>query len=1041
MKALALPLRRPVGTAALYAALLLLAVYAVHDLPLSLAPDLDEPELVVRLAWPNATPETMEALVTAPLEAEAERLRGVTHVASASGLGWAEITLEFEPGTRMDRAEVLLRERLATMRETLPPDLLPPEVVTTRSDTDAGGRFFLLRAGGPRTPEALRGLMEDRVAPRLAAVAGVSSVGVYGGGEREIHVDVDHRAVARGQVTPGAVAAALDGVGGARSAGALVQGGARLPVVLVQPEPRAEVVRGRPVGGDALRPLSVGEVAQVGDGWRDPRRLARVDGHPAVQVVLERAPGTNVLRVARAVRAALDDLRAQLPPDVGVETLYDQSERIQEELAALARRSSACVVAVFGVLVLALGRWRAPLAVLVAVLCSALLTFLLFRAAGLGIDLVTLAGLALAFGMAVDSSIVILQSLAAHGRRLAIPAVVAAVRQVLLPLFAGTLTTAVVMVPFLYLSGDLRTYYLPFVLAVCLSLLASFFVGVTLTPLLGRGALSGRGPARPEFRLLRRAVAWLPPIERLYAPLLDAALRRPLVPVAVALVLFAASLWVWQARIGRGSLFGSDADTGIRVAVRLPRGAEVERTDALLQRFERLALEHPFRARGWIRQVQAFVLESRGMLDIRFDPAIAVTAVPASVQEELVAEAAAISGAEVNVSGYGPGFSSSRAHTSPSFQLTLRGPDYLELGRIAADLGRRLDREPRVREIDTNAADFTVEQATDLALVPDRDRLARTGLRMADLVAGLQPAIAGELGDRVLPGPDGDVSARIRFEDGAALTREALLATSLRNPAGVAVPLAELVRVDERPILPEIRRDRQQYERRVTFDYRGPRPVANAFLRSFMAGTTMPPGYTLEDGLGLFLTRREQLDLGVALGLAFVLVYMVAAALFESLRLPFVALLALPLGFVGVAAAFWATGTSFDRAAYVGLILLTGIAVNSSLLLVHRAGSLLRRGLERTAAVRRAALERCRPIAMTTTTSVAGLLPLALSSDAGTADTWRGLALAACSGLAAAALATLVVVPALVLVVVPRRKSAPVPSPWFASPSLQKGPS
>jgi HAE1 family hydrophobic/amphiphilic exporter-1 len=292
---------------------------------------------------------------------------------------------------------------------------------------------------------------------------------------------------------------------------------------------------------------------------------------------------------------------------------------------------------------------------------------------------------------------------------------------------------------------------------------------------------------------------------------------------------------------------------------------------------------------------------------------------------------------------------------------------------------------------------------------------------MSDLVSGVQPAIAGELADRVLQGPEGDVPARIRYSDGEALSPEAFASASLRNAAGVAVPFGEMLQVTERPVLAEIHRDHQQYERRITFDYRGPRPAGNAFVRSFLKGTAVPPGYTLEDGLGLFFTSREERELGVALGLAFLLVYMVAAALFESLRLPFVALLALPLGFVGIAAAFWATGTSFDRAAYVGLILLAGIAINSALLLVHRAGSLLRRGQASRDAIRRAALERCRPIVMTTVTSVAGLLPLTIANDAGAADTWRALALAACSGLAAAAIATLVVVPALFLVLAPRR--------------------
>jgi multidrug efflux pump subunit AcrB len=1020
MRALALPLRRPIATAAIGVALLLVAVHAVVDLPLALAPDTAEPELVVRVAWPNASPEAMEALVTSRIEAEAARLRGVREVASTSGVGWGEIVIVFARGTRMDRAEVFLRERLAALRDALPPAVATPEIAALgRDDTE---RFLILRAGGPHSAEALRRLLQDRLVPRLAAVTGIAAVQVYGGGEREIHVDLDATRAAQGRIDATRVAAVLDDIGSAQSAGAVVERGTRLPVVQERDTVRAAALRDRAVGGDPQLPLRLRDVARVRDGWDEPTRLARIDGEPAVQVVLERAAGTNVLRVARRVRHTLAACATELPPGVRIDVVYDQSARIATELAALGRRAGWCALAVCAALWVSLRRPRAPIAVLLSVGGAAVLTFTAFRLAGLGIDLVTLSGLALAFGMSVDSSIVLLQSIAQHaGAGARMPRLLAAVRQVLLPLWAGTLTTAVVMVPFLYVTGDLRTFYLPFVLAVAMALAASFVTGIVLTPLLSRFALAGRVLPVPS--------AHLPAVERVYAPVLGAVLRYPLFAITAAALLLGGALWLFHTQVGRGSLFGGDADTALRVSIALPRGAEVEQVDALVRRFESPLLAHPFRQRGFIEHVQCFVAGERGFLTARLSPTVALSAVPATLQQELVTIAATISGAEVAVTGHGPGFSSNRAQTTPSYQLTLRGADYVELGRLAADIGRRLRREPRVRDIDINASDWTVEGATELVLVPSRARLARLGVPMRDWVATLQPAIAGQLADRRLEGADGEVVARVRYEDGRAPSREALLATAHRNDTGVTLRAGDVATLGERPVVPEIRRRRQQYERIVTFDYRGPRPVANTFVRSFLAGTRLPAGYTLEDGLGVFTTRKEERELGLALALALLLVYMVGAALFESWVLPFVALLGVPLGFIGVALAFWITGQAFDRAAYVGLILLAGIAINSALLLVHRAGVLWRRGQDRHAAMRRAALERCRPIALTTVTHVAGLAPLAFAADTGGTDTWRGLALAACSGLATAAVATLVVVPALFVVLAPRaRRDAAIPS-------------
>jgi len=312
----------------------------------------------------------------------------------------------------------------------------------------------------------------------------------------------------------------------------------------------------------------------------------------------------------------------------------------------------------------------------------------------------------------------------------------------------------------------------------------------------------------------------------------------------------------------------------------------------------------------------------------------------------------------------------------------------------------------------------------DLALVPDRERLARLGLTMNDFVTAVQPAVASELAGRTLRTPEGDVEARVRLAGGDAMATEQLERTFARTPSGVTYAMDEVLDIVERPTPSEIRRAQQQYERGISFDFRGPRPVGNRFVQSFLKGTTLPPGYVMEDGMDLFLSRREEQDVRIALALALGLVFMVAAALFESLRLPFVAMLALPLGFTGIAAAFWALDEPFDRAAYVGLIVLAGVAVNGALLLVHRAGALTRRGLVPRAAMRRAALERCRPLVLTMATSTAGLLPLAIGGDATASDTWRALALAAASGLFASMLVALGVVPALFVVVARGSKRA-----------------
>lgn len=1050
MRVLGAVLKRPIATGAAFVALLALGLAAIPGLPVGIAPDLDFPRLTVELVWPNASPETVEALVTSPVEGALAGLPGLREIASTSGPGWGWVDVAFRRGTRMDVVEVLVRERLAGLREKLPEAMAAPRLTRTVPDEVDPGQFFVLRLSGARTPEALRALLEDRVLPQLAAVPGVSDATAYGGARPEIRVDLDRETVERGAVRPANLDLALDRVGTGSALGAWPRDERQVPIVLDRAEVNAGSVRDRHTArADLLVP--VGQVAAVVDTWETPRALARLDGEPSVQGVLERAAGTNVVRVARQVRDRLDEIRETLPPDVALRVIHDESETIAEELSVLGRRSAISLGLILAVLLIARRGARASLVVVSSVLFSALATFLLFRFTGLGLNLVTLSGLALAFGMAVDNSIVLLENVALRvGNRRNPVRTLAAVREVLFPLLAATATTAVVTTPFLYLEDGVRDAYLPFVLAVVLSLVASLVVALTWSPLLAPWALGsggggqrggarsggtpGRGtpgPGTPRGRNPHgpRRPAANPRGLRVFSAILTRMLRRPWIPVTVSLLILGASLWVFDRKVQKGSIFSPEPDTTLRVALGLPPGAQIEKTDALLRTFEDHVLQHEFRENGWVEQVEAFVTTDRGNLTVRFPGPVAWTGIPAALKDELSMRAATISGADVSVTGHGPGFSRGRSSVSPAYQLRLTGPDYERLGQLTQGVADLLGRNRRVKNLDTNGAGFFVEDARELVLIPDRPRLARAGVTMSDLTATLRPAIASDLGARRWMGPDGEVTGRIRFAGGEDLPVTELLELLVTTPAGARVRLGDLARIEERGLPGEIRRRDQAYERQIRFEYRGPRRVGDRLVRSLVENTSLPAGYEMEDGLGLFLTSAQENEIHLGIAFALVLITIVSAALFESLVLPFVAMLSVPLSFVAIPFTFWATGDSFDRTAYVGLILLAGIAINNALLLVHRAGRLHRRLGDATGAARRAAVERARPILLTTATSVAGLVPLIWQGQEAMSGTWRSLALSATAGLIASAAFTLFVIPCLFALLARRRPHGPAAVP------------
>lgn len=1042
MRAMALPLRRPVGTGAVYALLLLLGVGAAADLPISLAPAVEEPALLVRVAWPDASPRLVAAEVTTRLEEIAEEMPAVVGVRSRSVRGLSEVEIRFEPGTRVDRSEVLLRDRIVGLRSLLPAEIGVPEILPLLPPELDQGTFFVLRASAPRSAASLQAELEDRVLPSLLAVPGVAGGAVYGGPRDEIRVDLDPGAAGIGRIDAPRARRALSEVGGTQAIGAGQRDQFSLPFVWRRSAPDAAAVAAQVVDQAGSRPVRLGEVARVAAGWEEPRRLSRVDGQAAVQIVLERAPGTNVLTVAREVRAMLPRAEATLGPGASLDVLHDQSETLGRELRSLCARALFSILAILIVLLVAERSWRAGAIVTLSLVFSALASFILFRLAGLGLDLVTLAGITLAFGMAVDNSIVVFenaQARAGSGLRVsAMVRILAATREVLFPLLAAAATTAVVLLPFLYLGGSLRRFYVPFALSVVLSLTASLVVALTLTPLLTHWALASGGDSWLAHRIRSLPVAQgithtgavlRARAERWFVGSLEPGLRRPWLSILPAFLLFALSLWVFREEIDRGSYFPPGGDSGVRVGLLLPRGTPTAVTDALVRDFETLLLAHPFRSRGLLAHVEAYAADNSGGVHARLHPAAVGTVVPQVLQDLLTERAATLSGVDVSVSGYGPGFSSGSSQVTPSYQLRLAGPDFLRLEALAADLGERLARHPRVRDVDTNAASWQASGETELVVLPDDSTLDRLGVSRRELEGALTPLLAGDLSRTRLRSETGEVLARLRWSDGTPLEPASLARTFLTRADGTRIGLADLVSIEERPVQAEILRRDQRYERLLSFDFRGPRRVGNRYVESFLAGTDLPSGYTVEDGLTFRLREEEEREVLAALLFALALVFLVAAALFESFVLPFVALLSVPLSFIGIVALFWANGDPFDRTAYVGLVLLTGIAINNALLFVHRAGRLRARGLPPMDAARRAVRERARPILLTTATSVAGLVPLSVAAEAGAGDAWRALALSASAGLVASAVATLWVVPPLFTLL----------SGWAARGAIRRG--
>jgi HAE1 family hydrophobic/amphiphilic exporter-1 len=474
------------------------------------------------------------------------------------------------------------------------------------------------------------------------------------------------------------------------------------------------------------------------------------------------------------------------------------------------------------------------------------------------------------------------------------------------------------------------------------------------------------------------------------------------------------SYWTFDKYVTRGVVWGSwgGSDTYISIQIRLPRGDELSRTDELADFFEQRLRVMP--------EVARFVTRVRPQsADIRvtFPDSLNLTQIPVAIKEQMVAYSHQFGGAEVRVYGYGPSFYGGGG-SAPNYSIKVLGYNYEMVREIAEHLADRLKQFSRIRDVDPNASGswFDRDKATEFILSVDRRRLALHDLTTRDLVSQVAAAVQGEArGTPVRLGGD-ELQLAVKLAGNRTLDLLGLQELLIPTPSGQAVRLAEVATLEERQVLSRIIRENQQYQRNVSYEFRGPTKLGDRTHEAVMKATLLPPGYKLEGRQEWRWSSEEKGQIYGVLAFSVVLIFMVTAALFESIRLPLCVLFTVPMALIGVFLTFYLAKATFTREAYIGVIMMGGIVVNNSILLVDHINQLRRKGgLALREAIVQGTIDRVRPILMTSATTVLGLMPLVLFSESADANIWNALGYALIGGLTSSTFLVLTVTPALYL--------------------------
>lgn len=1064
--------RRPVAVAMLFLAVILLGVISFFRLPIDLLPDVSYPRLVVYTSYPDVAPAEVERLVTERVEAQGAAVPGVERVTSVSREGVSLVTLRFAWGTDMDFAMLNVRERLDNIRESLPETASRPRIL--RVDPESEPIMAISVVGGAdlwATKEAAESVFRRRL-EQLDGVAEAAVTGGLDR-EIQVEVDprlMDSYSLTFDQVTQALARANISAPGGTilrgryryplRTLGEF-QSVDEIGEVVVG---RQRAPAGTPGEQGGFRLVRLRDIARVVDGFAERESVARYNGEESVGILVFKESGANTVQVAEDVQGVLDQLLEDYP-DFHLDVASSQAGFIADSISNVVQALVFGGILAFLVLFLFLRDPRYPVAIALAIPISVVGTFALMEAAGISMNIMSLGGLALGVGMLVDNSIVVLENIFRHrkegGKDVMASAAVGA-EEVQRAITASTLTTISVFGPIVYVEGVAGELFRSLSLAVAFSLMASLVVALTLLPALAaRWGAAKREPlvaptreggleALGTFGKVLRVLRWiaLSPflllgllwsvvkqlfgfwgalagglLSTVFGPFLNSFDRRfeafarryhqalewsldnrgSVVALAVATLLGSVLLAM---TLDRDLL--PDVDQGsFEVRMELAEGTSLPATIEAADQVEATLLADPGVAAVFSRigkDVRSYAEseESSGvntaLFQVRLNPGVATDDVLERVRG---LEAGPSRGALTFEVGQATALGQILGGVDADISVRVRGED---MGRTfpMAELVR--DRLAELEEIG-NVRVGTEQGQPEIQVEILREVAARYGIEPGAIAEALEDAMRGNRATEFVDF-DRKIGIVVRLPDDLRYARETLQDLRVQG-----VPLGELVTVHEAVAPAEIRREDQG---RVVVVYAD---VVSGGLDGAIAGVQdvlrqIPPDrdIRLEVGGENEEMRRSFRDLAFAFGLAFLLVYMILAAQFESFLHPFTILMAVPLAVVGAVLALLLTGEGINTMSLIGAVILVGIVVNDSIVKVDFINQARDQGMALRDAIMEAGRVRLRPIVMTTVTTVFGLTPMALGIGRG-ADLRAPLAIAVIGGLIVATLLTLIVVP------------------------------
>ena len=1014
--------KNPITTIMLFVAIIVFGIYSLVRLPIDFYPEMEFPAIMVFTSYTGANASDVERNISEPLESGLNTVSNIKQVYSTSRDNVSIVTLEFEYGTDLDGAANDVRDALSLVSSFLPDGAEDP-VIFKFSTNMMPILFYAVTA--EESYAGIENQLEEKVVNPLNRIDGIGNIMLIGTPTRQVSIDIDPQRMEAYNLSIEQIGAVLQAENLNMPSGNVEMGQMNYPLRVQGEFQESDQIKNIVLGNYQGKTIRVKDVATVSDSIRKMSIDEKINGRPGISMMIQKQSGANTVKIAREVKKQLAELQKTLPSDVKIMTIFDTSEFITDSINNLSETLMFAFIFVILIVLFFLGRWRATFIIILTIPISLIAAFIYLGISHNTINIISLSALSIAIGMVVDDAIVVLENITKHVERGSTPreASIYATNEVWLAVIASTLTIVAVFFPMTMVSGMTGVMFQQLGWIVTITISASALAAITLTPMLSSKmlVLQSKRKKPGRFSHARIILPLLNKLDDFYVRTLQWCLhhRRTVIFSAVTIIVVSIVL----AGMFVKSEFVPQADQGqISVEVELQAGIRVDETVKVARKIDAyIDKEIPEKdlvstsagsddAAGF-----AALFQKSGSNIIN----VTIALVKVSERDRSVFEIADALRTYLSTFPEIVKYSvatgdGGMAMSTNTVDVEIYGYDFNKTTALANEVAEKLKKIEGARDVTISRE----KSKPELRITLDQDKMSVNGLNTATVSTMIRNRVVGLTASQFRESGN-EYNIVVRFDENFRNSITDIENIAIPTASGV-IRLEEIGKIEEVWSPPNVERKRR--ERLVTVSttpYKVPMGEMANKIKAEIADINVPEGVLVDVG-GAYEDLIESFaDLAMLLLISLILVYIVMASQFESLKMPLIIMASIPFSFTGVILALLITNTTLSVIAALGAIMLVGIVVKNAIVLVDFTNLMRDRDYALDEAITHAGRSRLRPVLMTTGTTILGMLPLALSSGEGS-EIWSPMGISVIGGLTFSTMVTLIIVPVVYRIVVRR---------------------